>query len=130
MKIHIETIPHKEQRYETPGDYWLDDKDVIQLRVSQLSDWRYEALIIIHELVEIFLCKLWNIEWSKIDAFDIQFEKERKQGLHLQTDEPGDNEDAPYYWEHQLATAFEKMLSGLMGVVWKKYDEEVVNLIQ
>ena len=57
MKINIETIPHSDQRYPTVGDYWDDENGVIQVRVSDMKDWRYEALVVMHELIEMFLTK-------------------------------------------------------------------------
>ena len=52
MRIHVEAIPHTQQRYETMGDWWWDPDDTLQMRVSTLPDWRYSMLIAIHELIE------------------------------------------------------------------------------
>ncbi len=41
MDIHIKTVPHKEQRYNTVGDYWIEDR-VIQIRVSEMGNEDYE----------------------------------------------------------------------------------------
>ena len=81
MKINIETIPHGDQRYPTVGDYWDDENGVMQVRVSDMKDWRYEALVVIHELVEMFLTKHRGIPEHEISEFDIKFEQSRADQL-------------------------------------------------
>ena len=80
MKINIETIPHGDQRYPTVGDYWDDPNGVVQVRVSDMKDWRYEALVVVHELIEMFLTKHREIDEQVISEFDIKFEKSREEG--------------------------------------------------
>ena len=60
LRMHIETIPHQTQRYPTVGDYWEEDGGTEQVRVSELPDWRYEALVAVHEMVEMILAKHRN----------------------------------------------------------------------
>jgi hypothetical protein len=123
MKINIETIPHAEQRYPTVGDYWDDSDGVVQVRVSDMKDWRYEALVVVHELIEMFLTKARNIAEQDISDFDIKFEQSREEGLV--TGEPGDHVNAPYRREHFFATNLERLLSSEMGVDWFDYDRDV-----
>lgn len=126
MKIIIDTIPHSQQRYPTCGDWqWLDGGEVLFIRVSKLSDWRYEILIAIHELIETVLCKNDGDVESDVDAFDIAYEKQRAPG---DESEPGDSPRAPYRRQHLIATGIEKILAAELGVDWKAYDKEVVNL--
>jgi hypothetical protein len=127
MKINIETIPHNEMRYDTCGDYWVDSQGVIQVRISKMNPI-FEWFVLLHEMVELFLCKIQRIDFKKIDDFDIKFEKDRKRGLHNETEEPGDHPDAPYNRQHCMATSVERMLCAYLGVHWKKYDETVLNL--
>ena len=54
--ITIKVIRDSKQRYETSGDYWIDKRGTIQVRISKSKNWRYEALLLIHELTEMFLC--------------------------------------------------------------------------
>ena len=100
MKINIETIPHGAQRYPTVGDYWDDENGVVQIRVSDMKDWRYEALVAMHELIEMFLTKHREIAEPLISEFDIKFEQSREQSLV--GGEPGDHPHAPYRREHFL----------------------------
>jgi hypothetical protein len=126
MTIHIETIPHEQQRYPTVGDYWEDDGGVEQVRVSRLSDWRYEALVAVHELVELLLAKHRSIQEEKISEFDIQFERDRELGRVL--GEPGDDPRAPYRREHFFATNVERLLAAELDVDWRVYEALVDSL--
>jgi len=124
MNICIKTIPHKEQRYETVGDYFYEGKTLC-IRVSEMSDWRYEMLVVVHELVELFIVKHQKIPFKKIDTFDILFEKTRRKGSAA---EPGDSPYAPYRFAHCVATGVERMLAAVMGVIWQDYDHEINSL--
>ena len=115
MLIEILTIPHSEQRYPTCGDYW-EEEDTLHVRISALSDVRYEWLVLIHELVEYALVKLAGIELRSIDDFDETFDGEG---------EPGDDSPAPYHYQHVCATAIERVFAVFLGVDWTVYDREV-----
>ena len=123
--ITIEAIPHKQQRYETSGDYEEIDEDCTDITISELKDWRYEALIAFHELAEYVLTKHRKIPVKKIDSFDIAFENKRKKG---NLDEPGDDPKAPYFKEHQFSTKVEKMLAKELKVNWRDYTKAVNSL--
>jgi len=58
-----------------------DDQGVVQVRVSDMKDWRYEALVVVHELIEIFLTKHRDIAEPVSSEFDIKFEQSREQEL-------------------------------------------------
>jgi hypothetical protein len=139
MNVMIKTIPHPEQRYITTGDYWEDKNGTIQIRVSNMGDWRYEILVAVHELVELIIMRHRGIMLSKSDEFDIPYEETRKGPLKLESSntysrrapcgcyvtknsEPGDDPHAPYYREHQLASGIERMLAALLGVNWEAYE--------
>ena len=78
--MEIKTIPHSEQRYETCGDYWVDENGVQQVRISELNDWRYEVLIAVHEIVELSLARDRSIDEDEITKFDIKFEQAKARG--------------------------------------------------
>lgn len=117
-KIVIETIPHDRQRYDTIGDYFLDENGVMQVRVSKTQD-RYEFLIAIHELIEAFLAKDRGILWESIDDFDKEF---------IGNGEPGHSKKAPYHKEHVFAEIIERMIAFELGIEWDDYCKEVDNL--
>lgn len=122
MKINIETIPHNQQRYPTVGDWFWDADEVLHIRVSALSDWRREALIAVHELVEVLLCKQDGVTTAEVDSFDKAYEGSRQEG---DESEPGDEPNAPYVRQHCIATGVERILAAGLGVSWKEYEEEL-----
>ena len=130
MMRHIEicTIPHEHQRYSTTGDYFRDRDGVHQIRVSYVPDWRMNFLVMVHELIEYGLALARGIPEEEVTAFDIQFEKEREQGLHSEHDEPGDDKTNPYYREHFFATSIERIVAQELGVDWQDYGQEISKL--
>lgn len=125
MNICIKTIPHSQHRYETVGDWWFDKSGALQIRVSDMGNWKYEALVAVHELVEVLQCKYLRISTASVDKFDKEFERVRKPG---NTDEPGDDSRAPYRVQHGIATGVERILAALLGVDWNKYDAKINSL--
>ncbi len=126
-KIVIESVPHKNQRYPTVGD-WFERKGVQRFCVSKMPDWRWEFLVVIHELIEWALCRHEGIPEKPITAFDEQFEKKRKLGYYHIEDEPGDHPDAPYRRQHFLATSIERILAFALHVDWAQYEFYVNDL--
>lgn len=125
MNIVIKTIPHEQQRYPTVGDWqWAPDGTLI-INVSNLSDWRREALIAVHELVEVLLCKHEGISAESVDRFDKEFEATRANDNF---DEPGDDPSAPYVKQHCIATGIERILAAQFGINWKEYEAELYKL--
>jgi hypothetical protein len=122
MRIEIQTIPHQEQRYPTDGDYG-DADGVLQVRVSEMHDWRYVILVAVHEIVEAMLARYRGISEEAIGSFDMAFEARREQGLVR--GEPGDAPDSPYRREHFFATNIERLLAAELGVDWPVYETYV-----
>jgi hypothetical protein len=125
MKIIIETIDHKDQKYDTIGDYWTDPDGTWQIRVSKMGNWKYEMAVALHELWEKSLCYDRHIGEEFITQFDIEFEKNRKEG---NTDEPGDDDSSPYFLEHCAATGIERLFISSVNEKWKKYEETINNI--
>ena len=46
--ITIKVIPDSKQRYETSGDYWIDKRGTIQVRISKSKNWPRVMLILLH----------------------------------------------------------------------------------
>ena len=116
LDFDFRVIDHKEQRYAgTCGDYWLDHTG-LHFRVSRLGDWRYEALVLVHELVEYLLVRAAGIDISSIDRWDIDYCGEG---------EPGEDPGAPYHVQHMMADAVERTVALFLGVKWGRYDEAV-----
>ena len=113
MEIHIKTIPESDQRYSTAGDYWHDEDGVLQIRLSDDMPKYPQELVLIHELVEIFLCQKDGIKFEDIDNFDMNIFPLRNRE---EDDEPGDEPDAPYRKQHRRASIIEHMLANMMGL--------------
>ena len=126
MKLDVRTISHDQQRYPTCGDYWTDTDGTIQFRISALPGLEDgEFLILIHELIEQYLCAQAGVSEQAIDQFDMAFERARQPG---DATEPGDSILAPYHQQHQIATAMERMLASVIGVDWQDYGDKVNQL--
>jgi hypothetical protein len=124
VRIIIETIPHAQQTYETCGN-WQIEGDEIHVQVSDLGDWRMEALIGIHEACEAALCLHAGISQRAVDRFDMRYEEQRPPG---DESEPGDAIEAPYGLQHCYATAVERLLCAAMGIQWGAYEQRVQEL--
>ena len=124
LKISIETIPHDQHRYTTVGDWYVKD-GVLQIKVSELGDWKKEALVAIHELVEVLLCKNDGVTEAAVDRFDKEFEANRHPENE---DEPGDEPEAPYVKQHCIATGIERILAAYLGENWKTYEQVLSDL--
>lgn len=127
MNISIQTIPHKQHRYSTCGD-WYEKDGVLCIRVSQELPEKEALLVALHELIEITLCKDRGITEKQVDEFDMQFEKDREDGKHSEDEEPGDHPDAPYRKEHFFATNIERLMASELGVDWAAYEYRIQTL--
>jgi len=125
MKITINTIPHRSQRYDTCGDWQFAENGDLAISVSDTGDWRYNALVGIHEAVEAILCQDRGIREEDVTAFDVEFENERDV---VDDSEPGDNENAPYRQEHFFATTIERAIALELGVDWILYEQSILSL--
>lgn len=123
MNITIKTIRHGDQRYDTVGDWLFNRRTHLHVLVSRMGNRDYEFLVGLHEMIEAWLCQKRKIYEVAITAFDVAFEEKREPG---NTDEPGDDPQAPYRREHFFATSIERLMAAELGVDWAEY-EKVVN---
>lgn len=114
MHVEIRSVPHADQRYDTLGDWYMGWR-AFQIVVSRHADWRVIACLAIHELVEALACRYAGVGEQTVDKFDKGFEG---------ADEPGDDPRAPYYEQHQLATAIEIQMVHSLGMTWNYYCEK------
>ena len=115
MKIIIESQNPKLMRYATVGDYVWED-GTLHITVADMGNENYNYLVALHELVESWLCQQRGIKEEDISTFDIQYEKEREEGKHTISDEPGFDENAPYRKEHTIATGIEIIMAEQLGI--------------
>lgn len=130
LNIRIKTINHKEQRYDTCGD-WVWEKNkaghrILTIYVSDMCDWKKEFLVAFHELIEVTLCKERHIPQEIVDNFDLEYEARRAEDDL--TSEPGDSEQAPYHKEHVFATELEKKMAKELGMDWENYEKTIYSL--
>src|SRR5260221_6923223 len=105
------------QRYDTVGDYQeVDDGRAVAFRISAMPDWRSEAAVADHELVEYFLVKRSRINLQAIDDGDLD---------HTDAEEPGDVADCPYGLQHRFAENIERLLVAQLGMTWAEHSENV-----
>jgi hypothetical protein len=130
MEICFKTIPHKEQRYETFGDYWWDEKGVLQVRVSDIGDKDMEFDAFIHEVLEAYTTNKKGISEPDIAAFDQMFNEETDRGLHDISDEPGNDPRAPYRDDHYFANYIERLVGSVLCVDETEYQRRVTKLFE
>lgn len=122
--IHIRAIPHQDHRKEagdTVGDWYTKfGSNVIE--VSEMSDWRYEILVSIHELVEKVLCDHAGITEKQVDEFDFNWKE------HDNIEEAGNDSRAPYHKQHKIANVIERLLAIELEVNWNEYEKEIMSL--
>jgi hypothetical protein len=120
-KIEIRFIDHGKHRYETVGD-WYESGEIgtVIIDVSKMKDPRYEFLVAVHELIEMYLCDFAGITEKEVDKFDM--------GPGKDSDDPGMESEAPYRHQHLAATGIEMQLAALVDVDWKKYEEYLESL--
>jgi len=114
VNITIITIPEREQRYRTVGDWVVDRNGDITIRVCECGDERYAFLLAAHEFVEAFLCKRAGVTTEQVDRYDLG---------HQDDDDPGLNPDAPYHRQHMISFAVEILLASALGVDWTEYND-------
>lgn len=127
MNVNIKVIPHKDQKYNTIGDWWYNtdgDETVLEIRVSEIKEMPFaQNLVAVHEYIEATLCRDSGVNEKKVTQFDEQFEKLREAYPDIIKDmEPGDMTSAPYFREHQIATDIEKQLAAYLRIPWMKYN--------
>lgn len=139
LDIIIQTVKHEDQKYNTIGNYESTEtgfeKQVeltpgkVIITVSDMSDWRKELCVAVHELVEVAIaCWKNGIKDSDIVNFDKLFESKAEQGIVSEDAEPGDDPAAPYYAYHQMAMMMEYSLMVSLGLTEVEYEEAMLNL--
>lgn len=121
MEFYAQTVLHDRQPYNTVG-YWrfASAKD-IRVMVSGLDSRNEEFLVMIHELIEAYLCLNSHISDDTVTKWD-----ENHPDPFI---EPGELEGCPYGDAHLFATKIEKLLAAKLEVDWDEYDEHLAELM-
>lgn len=139
MRFIIESIPHSSQAYPTCGDWRGDPDGAVHIYVSKEMGKDSCFLVAIHELIEVYLLSKRGVTTKEVDAFDIKYEKAHREGGKLtgkrkkingkvDESEPGDDPKAPYFKEHQFATAVEQIVCTQLGISWEQHAKNVEKL--
>ena len=123
--IRVEFIESKDQRYQTCGNYWETDTEIV-FQISKQDKPQKNLLILLHEFVEFAICTDRGISEQSITDFDLQWEKDNPTGID-DGFEPGNSSEAPYYQEHHIAEAFERMFAGFMNIDWEDYNKNLIS---
>lgn len=113
-RIICDVIPHKDQIYDTAGDYEKQHGEWFFTISKMEAD--YEFMVLVHEIIEWYLTQKRGIKLKDIDYFDMK-------GEGKDSADPGSMKSAPYYKEHMFSMKIEKMLCKELGLDWKKYDK-------
>lgn len=127
MNIRILTIPNeliKTRHGFTGADWWWDAQGDLEVRVAaELTDWREAMALAMHEAAEALMCKHLGITVAQVDEFDAAFKGANEFDVNA-----GDDPKAPYRVPHTYATAIERVLTGVLDVDWKAYDDRLTKL--
>ncbi len=130
MKIKFQRVPDytfTEKGYLTVG-YWFWDKPnnqgTLTVQVTRLCDWRFEAAVWGHELIEVFYCWLRHITTEVCDAFDESYERAYEAGTVSKSVEPGCDPKCPYHWGHMAGIVWEHICIYGTFASWTAYEKE------
>jgi len=116
MRLDALTIPHDAQRYNTVGDYYYPYKGHVRFRISELGNEDYEFLVLLHEIVEEYLCRKAGISEAEITSWDL---------AHAYSPDPGSEAGCPYGMQHTAASSIESAMASLLAVNWADYEAEI-----
>jgi hypothetical protein len=128
MILDFKVIPHKKQRYDTVGDYFLK-KGRRFFRLSRMPDKPHPITVFLHEMIEFFLCRVLGISMKEIDRFDMEYELAHSGPVcPIQApcgrrwyEEPGDNPHAT-----TINSCYSDSLRAIdceaLGVKWSEYN--------
>jgi hypothetical protein len=116
MRIIIETIPHKLQRYPTVGDWYYVPDGTLHIVVSEMADERSMFLVALHELIEAELCNRNGVSEQAVTDFDM---------AHPELDDPGNDPRAPYHEEHIFAEGIERIVAMAIGRQWDHHEDHL-----
>lgn len=116
MRIIIDVIDHKDQRYSTVGDWQYDEEGNLIVKVSKLGSWKKESLVGLHEIIEALLCRSAGVSEHDVDQFDFNFKGDG---------EPGDDPNCPYRRQHFFAETVERMMADKFHIDFAEYEKQL-----
>lgn len=114
--VHMRIIPKGCMRTEYAegwGDYWVDEKGILQVRAVEMPDLMFSHYILLHEYMEAVRCYRDGISLESIEKWDAD---------HSDHDDPGSLPGAPYHDHHEASLMLEKIACMQDGHKWEVYD--------
>lgn len=121
MNIAIHSVPQQRIRANQIGDWWSFGGGSFTIHALETLSPESQFAVIIHELVEAYLCRKRGVTDEVVSAFDEHYEAECKEGKHKPDDEPGDDLRSPYRTEHMAATFVERAVCHVLGISWPEH---------
>jgi hypothetical protein len=118
--------------FTTLGYWWFDEpqnKGTLNIEVVKLSDWRFEAAVWGHELIEILYCKIVGVTTEQADEFDAMYERGYANGSIPKSREPGHDPKCCYHWGHMMGVAWEHICVYGTFASWSRYLAECDKLM-
>lgn len=125
LKFSLLTDDIRDHRYASIDDWW-DGKQwtgemYFKAVTADTGNRKYNFLILLHALVEQYLCFEHGIKDEEVTKFDRE---------HTHCDDPGSHIEAPYHEEHRIAEEVESLVSVQMGVDWVKYGKTIDKILK
>lgn len=125
MRVRFKRCSLAEMPFTTLG-YWAwskpHNRGTLTIQVIPMSDWRHEAAVWGHEIIESVYCWLFRITTESADEFDARYERGYADGLIPIEREPGDNPDCPYHIGHMLGVFWEHVFIRISLAGWSRYE--------
>lgn len=115
--IHMMIIPKgcmRPQYQDSRGDYWLDEKGILQIRAVEMPNLMHSHYILLHEYMEAVRCYRDGISLESIEKWD---------ALHADSDDPGSLPGSPYRDHHEDSISLERVACAQDGFKWPEYDD-------
>lgn len=126
--LNLVTDDIKEHRYASGDDWWdpiyvkKDDSLHFVTVTADMGNRDYNFLVLLHALVEQYLCFSHGISDKEVTGFDT--------GLGANLKDPGSSKKAPYHKEHEVANEVERIVSRALNVVWPDYDKQYDKIVK
>lgn len=126
IRFKLDTVDISDNRYPSVDD-WFDpviwtEELRFKTQTADLGNWKYNALILIHALIEQILCYANGITDEQVTEFDT--------GEGKRLNNPGDSDQAPYHKEHMVANDIESILSVALKVNWDDYEKKQSKIVK
>jgi len=115
MEIKTEIVPLESQRYDTLGDYFIENNE-LSFKITDTGNDLYNKLILVHEIVEEMMTNYRGLKEEDILKWDLE---------HDDSNDPGSEIGCPYRDEHMFAEMIERMICHQLGVDWNEYEKHL-----